>query len=35
VAEGIVTQHGGTITASNRSHSGACLEVWLPVAKAT
>lgn len=34
VAEGIVTQHGGTITASNRAHSGACLEVWLPAAKA-
>jgi len=30
VAEGIVTQHGGTITASNRREGGACLEVWLP-----
>jgi signal transduction histidine kinase len=33
VAEGIVTQHGGTITASNRNAGGACLEVWLPAAK--
>ena len=33
VAEGIVTQHGGTITAGNRSQGGACLEVWLPAAK--
>jgi two-component system NtrC family sensor kinase len=30
VAEGIVTQHGGSITASNRAEGGACLEVWLP-----
>ncbi len=30
VAEGIVTQHGGTITAMNRKEGGACLEVWLP-----
>ena len=33
VAEGIVTQHGGTITASNRAEGGACLEVWLPAAR--
>ena len=32
VAEGIVTQHGGTISASNRPEGGACLEVWLPAA---
>ncbi len=32
VAHGIVTQHGGTITASNRKEGGACLEVWLPAA---
>jgi len=30
VAEGIVTQHGGSITASNRAEGGARLEVWLP-----
>ena len=30
IAHGIVTQHGGTITASNRKEGGACLEVWLP-----
>ena len=30
VAEGIITQHGGTIAASNRPRGGACLEVWLP-----
>jgi len=30
VAEGIVTQHGGTISAANRTEGGACLEVWLP-----
>jgi signal transduction histidine kinase len=30
VAEGIVTQHGGAITAANRRDGGACLEVWLP-----
>lgn len=32
VAEGIVTQHGGTITASNRAEGGASLEVFLPAA---
>jgi len=32
VAEGIVTQHGGTITASNRTEGGASLEVMLPAA---
>jgi signal transduction histidine kinase len=32
VAEGIITQHGGTITASNRAQGGACLEVSLPAA---
>ncbi len=32
VAEGIVTQHGGTICASNRLHGGASLEVMLPAA---
>ena len=32
VAEGIVTQHGGSISASNRPEGGACLEVWLPAA---
>lgn len=30
VAEGIVTQHGGTISASNRQGGGASLEVMLP-----
>jgi len=30
VAEGIVTQHGGTISASNRPEGGASLEVVLP-----
>ncbi len=30
VAEGIVDQHGGTITASNRVGGGACLKVALP-----
>ena len=30
VAEGIIDQHGGTITASNRAGGGACLEVTLP-----
>ena len=34
VAEGIVTQHGGSITAGNRAEGGACLEVWLPAARA-
>jgi C4-dicarboxylate-specific signal transduction histidine kinase len=33
VAEGIVTQHGGSITASNRAEGGASLEVWLPAAR--
>ena len=32
VAEGIVTQHGGTIAASNRIGGGASLEVMLPAA---
>ena len=30
VAEGIVHQHGGSISASNRPQGGACLEVTLP-----
>jgi signal transduction histidine kinase len=30
VAEGIISQHGGTISASNRPQGGACLEVLLP-----
>ena len=30
VSEGIITQHGGTISASNRRQGGACLEVCLP-----
>jgi signal transduction histidine kinase len=34
VAEGIVTQHGGTISASNRPEGGAALEVVLPAATA-
>jgi K+-sensing histidine kinase KdpD len=33
VAEGIVTQHGGTISASNRPQGGACLEIGLPAAE--
>jgi signal transduction histidine kinase len=33
VAEGIVTQHGGTISASNRREGGAKLEVTLPAAR--
>jgi signal transduction histidine kinase len=32
VAEGIITQHGGLISASNRPPGGACLEVLLPAA---
>jgi signal transduction histidine kinase len=32
VAEGIVSQHGGTISASNRPGGGALLEVLLPAA---
>lgn len=32
VAEGIVSQHGGTITAANRPTGGAALEVLLPAA---
>jgi signal transduction histidine kinase len=32
VAEGIVRQHGGTISASNRKEGGARLEVTLPAA---
>jgi len=32
VAEGIVHQHGGMISASNRPGGGACLEVVLPAA---
>ncbi len=34
VAEGIVTQHGGTISASNRPEGGASLEICLPAAVA-
>jgi signal transduction histidine kinase len=33
VAEGIVTQHGGVISATNRAEGGARLEVWLPEAR--
>lgn len=33
VAEGIVSQHGGTIAASNRPEGGAALEVCLPAAQ--
>ncbi|HEX4169555.1 MAG TPA: HAMP domain-containing sensor histidine kinase [Bryobacteraceae bacterium] len=32
VAEGIISQHGGSISASNRGDGGACLEVLLPAA---
>ena len=32
VSEGIITQHRGSITASNRPEGGACLEVCLPAA---
>lgn len=34
VAEGIVHQHGGAISAANRPGGGACLEVVLPVESA-
>jgi signal transduction histidine kinase len=33
VAEGIVTQHGGTIAAGNLREGGARLEVWLPAVR--
>jgi signal transduction histidine kinase len=33
VAQGIVTQHGGTISASNRAEGGATLEVLLPASR--
>src|SRR5581483_4427517 len=33
VAHGIVTQHGGSISASNRPEGGAKLEVSLPAAR--
>ncbi len=32
VCEGIISQHGGAISASNRAEGGACLEVVLPAA---
>lgn len=32
VTEGIVSQHGGTISAANRAEGGACLEVKFPAA---
>jgi signal transduction histidine kinase len=32
VSEGIITQHGGTISAANRAEGGASLEVSLPAA---
>jgi signal transduction histidine kinase len=34
VAEGIIHQHGGTISATNRAGSGACIEVTLVAAAA-
>jgi len=34
VAEGIVSQHGGSIAACNRPEGGAALEVLLPKANA-
>lgn len=33
VAEGIITQHGGVISASNRAEGGAALEVLLPASR--
>ena len=33
VAEGIVTQHGGAISAQNRPEGGACIEVSMPAAE--
>jgi C4-dicarboxylate-specific signal transduction histidine kinase len=33
VSEGIVSQHGGAITASNRASGGACLEVRFPMVR--
>lgn len=35
VAEGIISQHGGTITATNRTSGGASLEVVLPTPPVT
>ncbi len=32
IADGIISQHGGTISAANRVTGGACLEVKLPAA---
>jgi signal transduction histidine kinase len=32
IADGIISQHGGTISAANRASGGACLEVKLPAA---
>lgn len=32
IAEGIISQHGGTISAANRPSGGACIEVKLPAA---
>jgi signal transduction histidine kinase len=34
VSEGIVSQHGGTISAGNRPEGGACIEVRFPAAAA-